>query len=144
MGSHGIDLDDGRLGNCGAEAHGEKVQPGAEHQYAIGLVHHAPSHGMGEGSQDAQIVRMAVEHVLAARRGHQQGAGLLGQGLQRHLRPGAMSAHTRHDHGTPALLQEIHGGVDGLSARARWLAGRSELRLRRAPDLHVHHLDVGG
>ena len=57
VGSHGIDLDDGRLGSGGTEAHGEKVEPGAEHQHAISLVHHAPSHGVGEGSQDAQVPR---------------------------------------------------------------------------------------
>ena len=144
MGSHGIDLDDGHLGNGGAEAHGEKVQPGAEHQHAIGLVHHAPTHGVEKNSQDAQVVRMAVEHVLAARRGHQQGAGLLRQRLQRRLRPGSISAHAGHDHGTPALAEESRGGVDRLATHARWLAGSGELWRGRPPDLHVHHLYVGG
>ena len=46
--------------------------------------------------------------------------------------------------GRRLFLEESHGGVDGLSARARWLAGRGELRRGRPPDLHVHHLDVGG
>ena len=64
----------GTLGSEWPKLMVRRVEPGAEHQHAIGLVDHAAGGGMGERSDDAEIGGMAAEHVLAARRGDQQGA----------------------------------------------------------------------
>ena len=76
--------------------------------------------------QNAQVVRMAVEHVLAAGRGHQQGADLLRQGLQRLLRPRSMSAEPSHDDGTRLLLRSAAAeSMDCWRAAAGSPAGMS-------------------
>ena len=144
MRAHGIDLDQWHRRNRCPEAHGEKVQPGAEHQHAIGLIHHASAHGVREGPEDAEVVGMAVEHVLAASRGHQQGARFFRQGYQSGLGASSMCSHAGHDQRAPALAEKSHDGVDGLSAGSRWLGSGEGRRRGFARDLHVHHLDVGG
>ena len=59
--------------------------------------------------------------------------GLFRQRLQRHLRAGTVGTAPGDDHGTPARAQHLHGGVNGLSARAALAGRRSGRRGARRP-----------
>ena len=106
-----------------AEAHGQEVEAGAEHQHAIGLGDHAPRRRMRERTDDAEIAGMAAEHVLAARRGGQQRAGPLGQRSERRLGAGAVRAEAGQDHRLAALPQDGDGRLDRLRLRRGGRAG---------------------
>ena len=127
-----------------AEAHGEQVEAGAEHQHAIGLGDHASGGGMRERPDDAEIAGMAAEHVLAARRGDQQRADPIGQLLDRRLGAGAMRAQAGDDQRLAALAQQRRRPLRSPAAAARRAPARGRFGAAavRLGEIHVGELDV--
>ncbi len=115
-----VDLHQRRLGQGFAEAGGKEIQPRAEHQCAVGLLDQPPPGGMREGADDAGIVRVAAEHGVAARRGRQHRARMLGQALQHVLGVAPVRAEAGDDQWPFASFEQRGGRPDCLvTARLR-------------------------
>src|SRR4029450_7238602 len=91
----------------------------------------------------AEVGRMAVEHVLAARRGREQRTGAVGELLDLGLGAGAMGAEAGQDHRLAALGQRDRRRPGGRGARRRrrpWL--RERRRRRCLGEVELGELDV--
>ena len=116
IGAYRVDLDQRRVGERFAETHGQNVQPRAHRQHAIGLSGHAPRGGMREGTDDAEIVRVIPEHVLALGGGRQQGAGFLGKRDQRVPGAGFVGTVPGQDQRPLGGVEKTGRGGNGMSA----------------------------
>ena len=145
VGAHTVHMDHGHSRQCDARTHGQGVQCHAHRQHAIGLLDVTARHRRRRRAEDAQVVGVVAEQVFGFERVHQQGAGLLGQGLQGLPRACPMGAHPGDDERPLCLAQQADGRVDGRLAPGLRLGCYRQFH-RRRPVAHagVTHLHVGG